>query len=365
MYGSGHRLLLLVAVAGAFLQWGYTVTILCAVDFLWALLFISRGCSVMWVQVLRLGVGGGGVAAGLCKSLEAAAVTWSLCIVLAVVLGARQHFNRRNERRQIDCFLLLTRLQSLVGRLALWGDRSSAKLALRADCTAHDGAFMLLEIEARLPIERLHPGFVRTRAAWRQRLWEQSYDFNAVLESARELDRAFYVPPSAVQLKRMLDQVRGGRGIPEWLAQEVLDFVGKAQGQRMHIVGKPAARTASWFLDSWVLRHLWKMSRDEIQYGLVSRQKESAPQQQQLAAPRQVGTSRSSSGLGGADRARRNDNEPVAVVLGRARSNLGTASWRGMMQDAVEEVGNGEYVPASKANLQSRQSSSNSIVDTI
>lgn len=290
-YRAGHHLLLLLACTGGFRLWAEGVTIISGLDLVWTVLFITRGCSVVWVQVLRIGIGGGGVAAGLSGSLMAAIVVWGACVLAAVVVGVATHCSIRRDRLDVaDVPALLISIRALLTRLALWGDEMSDRLRLGGNFTGHDAAFLLLEVEARLPIERLQREFVEDRAVWRQNLWAKANDFGVVLRKAKQLEAAFYAPPSTTQLKRLLSRVGKGRGIPPWIAQEVLEFVGTAQDERLDIAKPPDV--CRGFVDSSTLRDLWSRSEDQIQYHALAakhprkRPMEEAPgQDRALAAP--------------------------------------------------------------------------------
>eukprot|EP00927_Polykrikos_kofoidii_P011587 TRINITY_DN14940_c0_g1_i5.p1 TRINITY_DN14940_c0_g1~~TRINITY_DN14940_c0_g1_i5.p1 ORF type:complete len:1817 (-),score=266.15 TRINITY_DN14940_c0_g1_i5:59-5452(-) len=234
LYAAGHKMLLLAAVAAAWASQTTIFLVSATALFFWTLVFVVHGCSVPWVQVLRLGISSGVLVSLRITAWYASILVWSVCLVIAVLTYVISKLRRRRscEREALPAILALLRKSN--ARSSLWGDTYSLRLS--------DGdspqfiARELLAMEVALPFERLQLTFTAARENWRSRLL-QAKDYSVVHTAADELARAIFVPPPANLLSHLLSKVPacGKFGLPLPLRMEVVAFVGLTDGSQVEL----------------------------------------------------------------------------------------------------------------------------------
>lgn len=222
---SGGRLLLAaaaVAAAGAFRS---AFLGLAGASLVWtAFWLLAGGASVAWAQVLRIGVGAGALAfvAGGCR---AASWAWAGCFGTALAVGLQARAKRRRELLATDVPTAMARLQAIQARLSLWGD--ATRVPSVVDTSPQGAAVQLLELEERVPFERLSRAFLLGRRAWQERLLSDP-SYKQVTEGLQELQAAITMPPTRSLLQGLLVRVTiagRARSLPGPLAAEIADFL--------------------------------------------------------------------------------------------------------------------------------------------
>merc|ERR1719265_2341209 len=91
---------------------------LCGSLCLWTLCWGRSGCSVLWVQVLRLGVGAAPI---LGRLLGVKGLLMSSSILIAALLvGLVSYYRRLQDMKDAEIPAALQKLSNVQGRLGLW-----------------------------------------------------------------------------------------------------------------------------------------------------------------------------------------------------------------------------------------------------
>eukprot|EP00927_Polykrikos_kofoidii_P071420 TRINITY_DN67681_c0_g1_i1.p1 TRINITY_DN67681_c0_g1~~TRINITY_DN67681_c0_g1_i1.p1 ORF type:complete len:1852 (+),score=274.27 TRINITY_DN67681_c0_g1_i1:77-5632(+) len=259
LYAAGHKILLLAAVVTA---WdAQTVPFIASATglFAWTLMFLIHGCSVSWVQVLRLGISSGALAALEKRIWSGPVFAWGVVFVLAVIAFVISKLDRQQSLSQAENLpAVLDLLRKTNARSSLWGGAYSLRSS-KGDSPQFI-ARELLAMEVALPFERLHFQFMAQRGEWRSKL-QQASDYSVVQTAATLLVNAIFVPPSATLLNRLLAKVPGyGRlGFPGPLRMKVIAFVGLADGStaNLHIQSLTPPDNSTSYKGSKDLAILW------------------------------------------------------------------------------------------------------------
>jgi len=222
---SGSRLILVGAVVAAVGGHGRLFLIFAGGSTAWtALWLVAGGASVAWAQVLHLGVGAGACAAIL-GGPPAASYVWLACTISAVLVGLVSKDVRKRWLLTTEVPAAMAQLRLVQARLSLWAEGASVPQVV--DASPQGAALQLLELEERLPMERLGHGFLQRRHVWRRSLLD-SPSYGLVAAGLKELRAAIAVPPSRALLQGLLLRVpiRGRTSmLPRPLAAEMADFV--------------------------------------------------------------------------------------------------------------------------------------------
>lgn len=231
----------------------------CAALCVWVLVWGVHGCSVLWVQVLRFGVGAAAVAT-MVVGVNGFLLASSIAVCLAVVVGSISHCRRRQAMRNADIPASLQKLRLVQGRLGLWGDTFGLSLSSSVPEVANH----LLLLEDRLPLERLTKGFMTNRPQWRQAL-KVAEDYSQIKDALKQLACGIATPVPSKALTQVLCQipVQQRSYFPQDLAALVVSFVATSEFKwsnlRIEMPEGPRRLAKDTDID---LPHIFKMARE-------------------------------------------------------------------------------------------------------
>jgi hypothetical protein len=254
---AGTRLILACALLGAGSQMAFVC--ICGILCMWTLGWGRNGCSVLWVQVLRFGVG---TAAILGSFLGFTGLFISSSIpVVALLVGCVSRHRRQLIMREEGLPGTMQKLKNVQGRLGLWGD----KFELPLGSSVQEVAFHLLLLEDRIPIERLTKKFMVDRPSWRRAL-RAATEYNQIKDSLEQLSCGIATPWPSTALTQLLTQVPVGQVsyFPRDLAALVVSFADECQNLKWSNLKIEMPQVSECFKDNQVnLLVLFNMAQTE------------------------------------------------------------------------------------------------------